>query len=120
MCPACQRIRDHNPADFLTLSGRFLLARNEEATEKAEYPLHQIMDIEAREDIAELARQRANTFTESNLDAWMAMYAENAVYTASRLPFWVEGKDAIRAEYVGPKGHCRCFPELGLSHQSGR
>jgi hypothetical protein len=59
MCPACQRIRDHNPAGFLTLSGRFLadhqqeilnLARNEEATEKAEYPLHRIMDIEARTD----------------------------------------------------------------------
>jgi hypothetical protein len=59
MCPACQRIRHHNPADFLTLSGRFLadqqpeilnLARNEEATEKSEYPLHRIMDIESRTD----------------------------------------------------------------------
>jgi hypothetical protein len=59
MCPACQRIRDHHPAGFLTLSGRFLaehqpeilnLARNEEATETAEYPLHRIMDIEARTD----------------------------------------------------------------------
>jgi hypothetical protein len=54
ICPACQRIRDHNPAGFLTLSGRFLaahqpeilnLAHNEEAAEKAEYPLHRIMDI---------------------------------------------------------------------------
>jgi hypothetical protein len=57
LCPACQRIRDHHPAGFLTLSGRFLadhqeellnLARHEEATEQAEYPLHRIMDIETR------------------------------------------------------------------------
>jgi hypothetical protein len=52
-------MRDQDPAGFLTLSGRFLaehqqeilnLARNEEAAEKAEYPLHRIMDIEERPD----------------------------------------------------------------------
>jgi len=73
----------------------------------------------AVEEFAQLEQQRVTAFNEGNLEAWMAMYAENTVYTASTLPFWIDGKDAIRAEYVGPKGHCRCFPELGLSQQSG-
>ena len=54
----------------------------------------------AVEEIAELERQRINAFNQGNLDAWMAMYAENAVYTASTIPFWIEGKDAIRAEFA--------------------
>ena len=63
---------------------------------------------------------RVNAFTEGNLDAWMAIYAENAVHTASTMPFWIEGKEKLRAEYVGPKDHCRCFPEPGFSYPCGR
>jgi hypothetical protein len=74
----------------------------------------------AVEEIAELERKRVNAFNDGNLDAWMAMDAKKAVYTASTMPFWIEGKEAIRAAYVGPKDHCRCFPEPGLSHQCGR
>jgi uncharacterized protein (TIGR02246 family) len=52
----------------------------------------------AEKEIAELERQRVSAFNEGNLDAWMAMYTENAVHTAATMPFWIEGKDAIRAE----------------------
>jgi NMD protein affecting ribosome stability and mRNA decay len=59
MCPACQRVRDQNPAGFLALSGRFLqehkeeilnLVRNEEQDENAEHPLHRIVQIEEETD----------------------------------------------------------------------
>ena len=59
MCPACQRVRDKNPAGILTLKGQFLqehkgeilnLARNQEARAKAEHPVQRIIDIEEQED----------------------------------------------------------------------
>ena len=52
----------------------------------------------AVEEIAELERQRVDAFNEGDLDAWMAIYIENAVHTAATMPFRIEGKDAIRAE----------------------
>ena len=54
-CPACHRIRDKFPAGYVSLKGDFLaahraeilqLARNREASEKAEHPLERIMGIE--------------------------------------------------------------------------
>ena len=54
-CPACQRMKDDYPAGILSLGGKFLekhreeilnLARNEEEQEKAEHPLHRIMNID--------------------------------------------------------------------------
>jgi hypothetical protein len=59
LCQACHRINDKYPAGVLTLSGAFVrghrreilnLARNTEAVEKAEHPLHRIMAIEQRDD----------------------------------------------------------------------
>jgi NMD protein affecting ribosome stability and mRNA decay len=59
LCPACQRGHDHNPGGYLTLSGEFfrehrdeilLTARAVEAREKAEHPLHRIMDVEEQAD----------------------------------------------------------------------
>jgi hypothetical protein len=56
ICQACQRVRDGYPAGVLTLQGGFVrthkdeilnLARNHEQEEKAEHPLHRIMQIEA-------------------------------------------------------------------------
>jgi hypothetical protein len=53
-CPACQRIRDDQPAGILTLSGAFLrehqeellgLARNVEEREKGEHALKRIMAV---------------------------------------------------------------------------
>jgi len=54
-CQACHRTRDGQPAGTVTLRGAFLkghrteilnLAHNQEAEEKAEHPLHRIMQIE--------------------------------------------------------------------------
>ncbi len=54
-CQACHRIHDHYPAGWVTLSGGFVashraeilhLLRHNEELEKAEHPLHRIMDIE--------------------------------------------------------------------------
>jgi hypothetical protein len=59
VCPACQRIKDHCPAGFLTLSGEFLhghrenilqLLRNIERHEKAEHPLKRMMALENHPD----------------------------------------------------------------------
>lgn len=54
LCPACQRIRDANPAGYVSLGGEYLAAhrdeilnivRNCEAEEKAGHPLQRIMAI---------------------------------------------------------------------------
>ncbi|MDJ0948100.1 MAG: BCAM0308 family protein [Alphaproteobacteria bacterium] len=59
LCQACHRIQDNYPAGELTLGGAFLwqhksdilnLARNQEALEKGEHPLHRIMAIEERSE----------------------------------------------------------------------
>jgi hypothetical protein len=59
-CPACHRIRDAQPAGYVTLDGPFLraheeevmhLVRNEEQREARQHPLQRIMDVR-REDNA--------------------------------------------------------------------
>ena len=55
----------------------------------------------AAEEIAEIVRQRAQLFSEGNLEAWMAGYADDAVVTASLIPFRIEGKEALRTYYAG-------------------
>ena len=56
-CPACQRIHDHFPAGYVTLSGAFFGAHKQEVlsrvrhceeSEKSDHPLERIMAIEAR------------------------------------------------------------------------
>jgi hypothetical protein len=58
LCQACHRINDRYPAGELTMNGEFAarhqdeivhLARHQEAQEKAEHPLHRIMEIEERD-----------------------------------------------------------------------
>jgi NMD protein affecting ribosome stability and mRNA decay len=55
LCPACQRIKEHCPAGFLTLSGEFLgqhrdeilqLLHHVEAREKAEHPLKRLIMLQ--------------------------------------------------------------------------
>jgi hypothetical protein len=57
-CQACHRIADKYPAGYLTLHGGFVfdhkdeivnLARNTEALENGEHPLHRIMGVEEGE-----------------------------------------------------------------------
>src|SRR5260370_30839014 len=53
------------------------------------------------EDIAQLMQQLDQTCNEGNLDAYMAPYAENAVFAPPNVPFRIEGKDALWAYYAG-------------------
>jgi hypothetical protein len=55
LCQACHRTNDKYPAGFLTISGQFAraheqeivhLARHTEKSENAEHPLHRIMGVE--------------------------------------------------------------------------
>ena len=55
LCPACRRIREHQPAGFVRLGGEFFDAHREEvlkrvrsceASEKREHPLQRIMALE--------------------------------------------------------------------------
>jgi hypothetical protein len=63
-CQACHRIADNYPAGLVTLRGGFLarhkaellnLARNREALEKGEHPLHRIMSVVERPGEVEIA-----------------------------------------------------------------
>lgn len=62
-CPACHRIRDKQPAGFVTLAGvptrderdaLVHLVRNVETHEKAEHPLHRIIAIDEGADQIEV------------------------------------------------------------------
>jgi uncharacterized protein (TIGR02246 family) len=53
------------------------------------------------EKIAQLMQQLDQTFNEGNLDAYMAPYADNTVFSPPNVPFRIEGKDALRAYYAG-------------------
>ena len=54
------------------------------------------------EEVGALIQQRSKIFSEGNIDAWMAAYADNAILTSLTNPFRIEGKDAIRAFYTAP------------------
>ena len=49
------------------------------------------------EEVAEIAKPRTRMLEEGNLDAYMAAYADNAVFQSALSPFRIEGKEAIRA-----------------------
>ena len=53
------------------------------------------------DEVAHLLQQLDQTFNEGNLEAYMAPYAEQAVFTPPNVPFRIEGKEAIRAYYAG-------------------
>jgi hypothetical protein len=59
LCPACQRLRDHYPAGYLTLEGDFFREHRDEVMRlvqhraehaQAEHPLQRVMGIETRDD----------------------------------------------------------------------
>jgi uncharacterized protein (TIGR02246 family) len=49
------------------------------------------------EEVAEVAKPRQQAFTQGNIEAFTAAFADNAVLQSSFSPFRIEGKDAIRA-----------------------
>lgn len=58
LCPACRRVRDHDPAGEITVPEGFLeqreevlgMLRNAESAERAEHPLERLMDLEEGPD----------------------------------------------------------------------
>ena len=53
------------------------------------------------EEVQEVVKQRGQAYEAGNIDGYMANWADNAVFTPSRLAYRFEGKDAIRAVYAG-------------------
>src|SRR5712692_9817479 len=54
----------------------------------------------AAEEIAEVGRLRTHAFSEGNLEARIGTYADDAVLTSARVPFRIEGKEALRGYYA--------------------
>jgi len=52
------------------------------------------------EDVLQIARPRIQALEEGNLDAYVAAYADNAVFQSSLSAFRVEGKEAIQAYFA--------------------
>jgi uncharacterized protein (TIGR02246 family) len=50
------------------------------------------------EEVTQIAGPRLQALQDGNLDAYVAAFADNAVFQTSLLPFRAEGKDAIRAQ----------------------
>jgi len=62
-CPACRRIADRLPAGHLTLHGPYVAAhrdelcnivRREGELERAEHPMHRLVDVRAHDDVIEV------------------------------------------------------------------
>ena len=52
------------------------------------------------EEVAQIAGPRLQALQEGNLDAYVAAYADNAVFQSSLTAFRIEGKEAIRAYFA--------------------
>lgn len=64
LCPACRRIRDNLPAGWLTMDGPLVaaqreelvrIAQNEAEHERAEHPMHRVIDIVRQGDRVEVS-----------------------------------------------------------------
>ena len=52
------------------------------------------------EEVAQIAAPRIQALQDGNLDAYMAAFADNAVFQSALSVFRVEGKEAIRAHFT--------------------
>ncbi|HWE76030.1 MAG TPA: nuclear transport factor 2 family protein [Stellaceae bacterium] len=52
-------------------------------------------------EVAQLMQQLDQNFNAGNLDAYMAPYADDAMFSPPNVPFRIEGKDDLRAYYAG-------------------
>ena len=53
------------------------------------------------EEIAQVDEQAVKALNDGNLDAYMALHADDAVLTPSGAPFRIEGKEAVRSFFAG-------------------
>ena len=81
LCPACRRIRDDNPAGYITVHGDFAvahrdeilnLARNVAERERTEHPLKRIMAM----------REQDDTFNITTTDVHLARSIGDAMHAA--------------------------------------
>lgn len=100
-CPACARTRSRVPAGFLTLTGRFLqahqeeilaLARNLEEREQREHPLKRIMAIEPQDSRIEI------TFTDPHLARGVGE-AMHRAYQGDLRYEYTEGENMLRVTW---------------------
>jgi len=96
LCQACQRIKDGYPAGVITLRGKFVmrhkmeilnLARNLEAGEKLEHPLHRIMKSEELPDAIvvsttdiHLPRRIVDALHHAYKGEWELAYSEGSCF----------------------------------------
>lgn len=101
-CQACQRIRDHYPAGFLTLSGAFLkthreglfnLVRHQELCERTRHPLHRILSVEERPN------QIVVTTTDIHLPKRLARAIQSA-YKGRLTLHYDQGGCFVRANWI--------------------
>jgi len=52
------------------------------------------------EEVAQIAGPRLQALQEGNLDAYVAAFADNAVFHSALSPFRIEGKEAIRTYFA--------------------
>jgi len=52
------------------------------------------------EEVLQIAGPRTKALEEGNIDAYMAAFADNAVFHSALSPFRIEGKEAIRGYFV--------------------
>jgi uncharacterized protein (TIGR02246 family) len=52
------------------------------------------------EEVLQIAGPRVKALEEGNLDAYMAAFADNAVFHSALSPFRIEGKEAIRGYFA--------------------
>jgi hypothetical protein len=101
VCPACHRIRDGLPAGTLTLEGPYVevhrddiahLVRNVEAREKADHPLHRLVDV----------AHAPGSITVTTADIHLAQRIGEAVKHAHRGALEIEyakGEYSVRARW---------------------
>jgi uncharacterized protein (TIGR02246 family) len=52
------------------------------------------------EEVAQISGPRLQALQDGNVDAYVAAYADNAVFHSSLFPFRIEGKEAIRTYFT--------------------
>src|SRR6185295_2707108 len=52
------------------------------------------------EEVAQIAGPRGQALLEGNVDAYVAAFADNAVFYSALTPFRIEGKEAIRGYFA--------------------
>jgi hypothetical protein len=118
ICPACQRMRDRRPAGDVTIDARLAgrnraaiiaLARNLEALDMREHPLHRIMAIEAADGAAGTEGALRITTTDPQLARRLGEELEQHLHGQASYAF-ARGEYLLRVDVK---------PEAAICEQAG-